>query len=389
MMFGHIFLYKTKELLRQKWCFGWNFLFPIIMATAFYVGFGELIDSPGVLTKVNVAIVQTQDDSTADAFTDLVRSLSFMDVRIVSDDEAQQLLEDGTVAGILYTPSGDAAPGKPSLAVCANGIDQTILSQFLKSYIANEREMELILATANSPDDIRKAADLIGEDMSFGSDEINLRYDDSGAKQLSPYMHYFFSLIAMASLFASWISTSILDELMASHTEIGKRYECAPVPKSLSLTAGILSGLLTQLLCATCLILYIQYVLKLSFNAPLIYVILLSSVCSVTGIASGVMFGALFGEHPSMNVAVPLLFSMICSFLSGLMVGNMQQIIQVYIPWLNRVNPAALLTDGLDSLCSYGLSSVYWLDMLALLILAAAAIAVSSLILRRKNYASL
>ncbi len=457
-MFGHIFIYRIRELFRQKWCVGWNFLFPLVLATAFFVGFGNFIRNVDILTTVDVAVVETQDDEMASSFVDLVKKLDFMNVSVVDDEEAQELLKDGDVAGILYAPSftanarqllggitrdkassaadtlqissdsdgnsssisaesiGNALQisagsngnallltedaeqtsywiNDPTLTVTENGVDQTILSQFLKSYIANEKEMAMIITSASDPSAIptaiQKAADMMAKDMSFGSSDVSLRYTDDGRGPLSPYMHYFFALIAMASLFASWISTRILDETMANHSEIGKRNECAPVPRAVSLTASVLSGLVIQIISVTCLILYIQYILKLDFNAPLGYVILISAVCSATGIAFGVMFGALLGNHPAATTAVPLLFSMGCSFLSGLMVGNIQQLIQASAPWINRINPAALLTDGLDSLGSYGIGPAYWQDVLILLALTAAAIAVSSLILRRKNYASL
>jgi len=388
-MFLHIFHYQLRALFRKKWCLCWNLFFPIVLASAFFLGFGRFIKNPDVLMSVKTAIVKTSDDDVSDSFVSMVKKLDFIHVKVVSDRKARQLLKDKKIDGILYAPSMQTESGEPSLTIRENGINQTILAQFLKSYIANAKEMSEIYSSTPDPKSLEKAARLLKKDMSFGSSDVDIRYSDDDRKQMSPYMHYFFALISMASLFASWISTSILDEILPNHSEIGKRYASAPVPKTLSLTASILSGFLTELICIICLIFYIQYVLGLDFNAPLFYVTLISAVCSMTGISFGVMFGALLGNHPSASVAVPLIFSMICSFFSGLMVGNMQQIIQVTAPIINRINPAALLTDGLDSLCNYGISSVYWNDLLMLLILSAVSIMISSIVLRRKNYASL
>lgn len=105
MTFGHIFLYRIKELFRQKWCVGWNFLFPLVLATAFFVGFGSFIRNADILTTVDVAVVETQDDEMSSSFVDLVKKLDFMNVSVVDDEEAQELLKDGDVAGILYAPS--------------------------------------------------------------------------------------------------------------------------------------------------------------------------------------------------------------------------------------------------------------------------------------------
>lgn len=40
-MFGRMFIYKLKELVRNRFLIGWNFLFPLVLATAFYLGFGK------------------------------------------------------------------------------------------------------------------------------------------------------------------------------------------------------------------------------------------------------------------------------------------------------------------------------------------------------------
>ena len=42
-MFWHMLHYRIKQIVRTKWLIGWTLLFPLILATAFNAGFGNLI----------------------------------------------------------------------------------------------------------------------------------------------------------------------------------------------------------------------------------------------------------------------------------------------------------------------------------------------------------
>ena len=41
-----------------------------------------------------------------------------------------------------------------------------------------------------------------------------------------------------------------------------------------------------------------------------------------------------------------LVFSMVCSFLSGLMNNTMKDLVEKNMPVINRINPAALISDA-------------------------------------------
>ncbi len=59
-MFGRIYVYKLKEIIRNVYVVGWNVIFPIVLATAFYLGFGNLIsDDPDSFKTINVGYVNT------------------------------------------------------------------------------------------------------------------------------------------------------------------------------------------------------------------------------------------------------------------------------------------------------------------------------------------
>ncbi len=380
-MFTHVFLYKLKEMFRMKWCIGWNLVFPIVLATAFYMGFGNFIREGEEKEVTQVAVVKESDTS----FTEILKRVDFLEIKWTKEEEAKRLLKKGRVDGIFYGPKAEG--DQPKLVINENGVGQTLLSQFLKSYNLSEFQVKTLMESGKV-EDISKAISLVSQEVEYG-EEITGFGSYKKEEEISPYMQYFFALIAMASLFSAWLSEFILKEMLASQSEIGKRYECGPIKRSITILAAILAGFVIEILCNVILVCYIQFVLKLSFHAPLFYVFFISCLAGTCGIAFGIFFGILCAGKENLMVTIPLTFSMICSFFSGLMVGNIQQLIQNKMPIINKINPAAVLSDGLYSIGTYGLGREYWVDVAILLGMTFACMLISSIILRRKSYASL
>ena len=73
-------------------------------------------------------------------------------------------------------------------------------------------------------------------------------------------------------------------------------------------------------------------------------------------------------------------------FLSGMMGITMKYIIDKHIPFLNKINPASMITDGFYALYYYDTLNRYWFDLISLLVLAAILVFVSIIGLRRQKY---
>ena len=67
--------------------------------------------------------------------------------------------------------------------------------------------------------------------------------------------------------------------------------------------------------------------LAFSFGAALVDICLIMFLGSALGIGFGVFFGSVFKKENA-RVMMPLAFSMVCSFMSGLMVGFMKQVVE-------------------------------------------------------------
>jgi ABC-2 type transport system permease protein len=382
-MFGRMFIYKLKELVRNRFLIGWNFLFPLVLATAFYLGFGNMIkDDPDSFKAIDVGYVNTAGEDTN--FHKVIGELSvetgdhadILNVReYTSEEEAMKDLKgEGGIYGI-YVDDGNEI----KTIVPFNGYRATALNQIVREY---ENKITLIGNIAKDhPENLDTALELVTKDMNIAKE-----YDFGSG--ISLYLQYFFALIAMASLFGSWISTEMVEGMCANHTEKGKRFECAPVSKLMSIASGVLAGASMQAVSNAIVVIYIEYVLKIKFGIPLWNVILITTLGSGLGISMGVLIGALVKNKRLFNI-IPIVFSMTCSFCSGLMWDQIRQMIQANAPILNKINPAALLVDCLYTRATYGTIDVYYQDIGIMIIMIMGALSISAVLLRRRRYVSL
>lgn len=383
-MFGRIFYYKIKELMRSYWLIGWNFLFPLVLATAFYLGFGRMMaDDPEFFHTIPVGYIVSEDVTEENAaFLDVLAELTKEredDVAVLKTTEyddreaAIAAMNANRISGI-YIIGADI-----ETIVAKNSISASTLNQIVRTY--ENHATTLINIAKDHPESLQKAMDLLSEENTYIKEHTFQR-------ETSAYMQYFYALLAMTALFSSWISTVILEGICANKSESGKRFEVSGAGKLSSIGAGLLAGLLLQCLSNTVVICYIEYVLKLSFGMPIWCVMLVTTLGSGVGISVGCLMGSLI-KNPALLVVVPLAFSMVCSFFSGLMWGNIKQILEYHCPIVNRINPAALVTDCLYIRSTYGATPMYYQNLVILAAITVGAMLLSSLILRRRNYVSL
>ncbi|WP_294242475.1 ABC transporter permease [Pseudobutyrivibrio sp.] len=380
-MFIRMFFYKIKEISRNRTLLGWNLVFPLVLSTAFFLGFGNMIkDDPDTFKTIDVGYVNTDEENSP--FSQVLTSLSkkndgtqVLEVHKFSDvEDAKTALDGDEVEGIYIEESGEVKTIVP-----ANGLVSTTLNQIVREYENGKVVIENI--AKDHPENMMKAISML---------EINksvLKEYDFGTNT-SPYLQYYFALIAMSSLFSSWISTRMLEGMCANLSENGKRFECAPVYKLPSIVAGILAGVVLQAISNAIVVFYVEGVLGIEFGIPLLNILAITTLGSAVGISFGVLIGSLC-KHPNLLVAIPLCFSMTCSFLSGLMWHQIRQFIEYHCPIINRINPAALLTDCLYVRATYGKTEVYYRDIFTMLIIIAACLIISAMFLRRRKYVSL
>ena len=274
-------------------------------------------------------------------------------------ESAKTKLESDEISGILTFADGMEYP---ELTIEKNGINQTIIQNIMT-------EIEL---------SIRSGTEF---------DEISIKNTYERKQEVS--MIEYFTLLAMACLYGAMIGTKSLDKNLANMTASGKRIAVAAVSKTKIVLGSLLTSYITQLIGLAILFVYMLGVLRIDFGEHLIGVIGLTMIGALAGLALGTFISVVFRVREDVKDGLTTGFAMTCCFFSGMMGPTIKFAVDSTIPLLNKVNPAALLTDGYYALTNFGAGERFWTDVALLVIFSTILSVISIKVLRRQKYDNL
>ncbi len=378
-MFGHLYKYRLKSLLRMKEDIFWCLFFPIILCTCFFAAFSGISDKTNNFHSIPTAVVYEKENAVFKATLDAVsksdtQGEEFLNVTETDGASAKSLLKDGKVDAIIYV--GDEI----SMTVAKSGLNQTAVQSFLDEF---EQKSSLISDIVRENPD--KLVSLIGNIFSSRTYISEKKLTDSPMDEMSVY---YFSLIGMAALFGGFLGSSVARQMQPNITPEGMRKSTAPVKRHTMIAAEFLAAYTLQLISMAILLFYMICILRINLGNEAGYVALTCAAGSLVGIASGIFVGSLPVKE-NVQIAIFLVYSLGSSFLSGLMVHPIKIWIEKSVPIINRINPATLIQDALYSLVIYNTHERFFTNIITLTVISVILCTLSYLMTRRKNYANL
>ena len=376
-MFFHNFKYSLKNAFRQKEFLFWILAFPIILGTFFYVAFNSMYEKESMFNKIPVAIVENTENT---AFKEVIKELSsgeeaMFDSKFTDSQTALDMLKTNDISGIINVDS------ELSLTVSNDGIKQTIIKSFLDQY--QIRESIITDTVNNNPQNLQSVIDAMSQEINC-NESLSLSNGN-----MDTYIQYFYNLIAMAAFFGSISGLYIAINNQGNLSAIAARKCISPTNKLTSITASLLASFVAQVVCVSIGITYILFILKVDMGDKIPMVYLSGAVGSLTGVTMGFFIGSFGRLNQNVKMAISMSVTMLSCFLSGLMIGNMKSVIEMYVPIVNRINPAALISDLFYCLNIYNDYRRYTEKFVTLLILSVVFTIGGFLLTRRKKYASL
>ncbi|MCI9415701.1 MAG: ABC transporter permease [Clostridiales bacterium] len=393
-MFWHLYGGRLRSLLRDKENLFWTLLFPILLATMFYVAFSNLMSTTEDFNPVPVAVVDDEAYRLDDGFRQVLDELSVAaDAQEVPDgklfrltvtgrEDADRLLEAGEVEGVI-TVGGDGTDTSDGigLKLKSSGINQSIIKSFLDEYAQTSAAMQSILSENPA------AVQQLVEQMSQRQESTQaISYSDSKPDTM---LNYFYALIAMACLYGCFWGLRNTNDIQADLSTLGARRSVAPSRKMTAVLADAGAALTVHFGEILIVLAYLILALKVDFGSRFGYVLLTCFMGCVTGVSYGTFVGAAIRKKDSVKNAIMIGLTMLLCFLSGLMVNGIRQFIADTVPVLNYINPAALITDAFYSLYVYASTDRFFLNIGILGGIALLFITGSVLLTRRQKYASL
>lgn len=354
--------YNLKITFKNTELIFWTFAFPIILGTLFFGAFSN-IKTAEEYEPIKLAVVKNEDSQIYSLYTQIFGSLSEGEDKVFEityydeKDEAMKKHHDGETSGTIVFESDF-----PKLVTEKSDIKQTIVQN-----VMTEIEQSIVAG------------------RQFDTPAIKNTY----TRDYEYTMIEYFSLFAMACLYGGMIATKMLDKNLANMTASGKRIAVAAISKTKIVLTALFTSYITQLIGLAILFSYMTLVLRIDFGPNLPFIILFTMMGALLGLALGTFVSAVFKVKEDTKDGILTGFTMVGCFFAGMMGPQMKYVIDSSVPILNKINPAAIITDGYYALSAYGVGERYLFDILSILAFSAVLSFVSIMILRRQKYDNL
>lgn len=377
------FKYALLRLLRNKANLFWILVFPIVLGCFFKIAFSNVTASESFHT-IPVAVVEG-DNADATAFHTMIEQLSgdsedaMLSATFCDDKKARTLLEKGKVDGIFYTTDTVELAVNSDLSDAS--INQSILQSLLTQYYLNRDLIVQILTT--NPGNIESLVDSIGQSVDTRK-EVSLTRNNTDT-----YDQYFYNLIAMACLYTAMGGINLAINNSANLSSLAARKTIAPAKRAALIGTELLAIILFESLLNMVSFLFIVTVLGIHMTTHLGLALLTILISTTFSITFGMFLGCVGPKSEGGKTGLMFAVVMPLCFLSGLMMGTMRMVVEKYAPFVNRINPAALISDSFYALNNYDTLTRYTGNILTLLFMTVLFLIISILVTRRKTYASL
>lgn len=378
-MFWHNYCYSIKSIIRNKSTIIWTLIFPIALATFMYMAFGNLFNTDELMSVIPVAVVVEEENKELESMLEALSKEGenqIFSIQKLNKEDALEALYNDDVNAVIYEGN------EVSLTVGENSYKATIIKTIIEQYTQSEEIVKDIMRSDASQEEKSAAIKLLLENETYFTE----RKTTDGCQNV--YYNYFFAIFAMSSMFASFISTERISKMQANTSSLGIRRAIVPRGKAMMICSEFLAMLTTQ-----SIILIISFVymtaLGIDFGNKYLAIIPILILGPCVGIAMGAIIGSLakIGDGAKMGLCVSI--SMALSVMSDLVASGVKDAIEHTAPIINRINPAALLSDAFYSLNVYDSYDRYFMDMALLTVIMIVLLTISVQILRRNTYASL
>ncbi|MCI5849669.1 MAG: ABC transporter permease [Lachnospiraceae bacterium] len=377
-MLFHNIKYTFLSMIRTKEVIFWSLVFPLALATFMYLAFGKINEVTENLETIDVAVVESVQNEMFDKILVEVSNgesplLNPMKMNI---QDAVSALDSKEVDGIIHVDD------TISLSVRENGLNATILSSFVDRYLQNEATLTQI--AKNNPLALNSAIEALSDDTSYFKEE---KLTDGNTDNLS---NYFYAVFAMSCLFASFTGISSMFSIQGNLSPLGQRRCVAPTKKLHVVLTLFLTNEIVQFAIELITFAYMSLVLGIDLSNKYPALFLLLFVASSFGLTMGMFIGSLkkpVTEGAKMGIGVAI--SMALSVMADLCVSGLMNTIEHTVPIINRLNPAALISDSFYALNTYSDYSRYTSNMVNLSAMTLILFTLTILTVRRNRYASI
>ncbi len=373
----HLMKYQFLQIVREWSTMFWALFFPIILGGFFYISFGS--GNMGEDMEVLKTAVVEEEGETLEktVFLSFLEELDgdMIEIEVMEEEEALRALNADEAEGIFY------AGREPGLTVAKSGMEQSILKTLLDTY---QKNAEMIKTVVKEHPEKIEAAALALEDWKETTEELSV-----GGRTLDPNISYFFALIAYAALSGMYLGIKECCQGQANLSALGARKSITPTHKLKLILNSFLILTAIQFFNVMVLTGIVQFVFHIDLGGNAGGILLINLLGSMISISLGILIGSISKLSLGMKMGFGALFTLFPGFLAGLMFGNMKNLIEQHCPVINRINPAAVLSDSYYCMAVYNDTARMNRNLLILAAMCVLCMLISFLVIRRERYDSI
>lgn len=369
----HLVKYQCLKVLRERELLFWSCAFPLILGVMFYVAFSDAMEGE-ILKAIPTAVVEEEG---GEIFLEYLETLDeeTLQMEILSEEEALERLHADEIDGIFY------AKEEPALTLAASDMEQSILKVILDTYYKNA---ELMARVAKEHPESMEAAVQAMSEWKETTKEVSL-----GGRTLNPYVSYFFALIAYACLSGAFLGMQACVDSQANLSALGARQCITPTKKMQLVHANLLVLFVIHFIEVMLLTLLIQYGFGIDLGGNMLQLVAVNLMGSMIGVSAGILLGSIGKVSYDIRMGLVVSATLVPAFLAGLMVGDMKDLLEQHCPIINRINPAAVLSDAYYCMAVFNDTSRLVRNLTILLVMSAAFLLIAVGVTRRERYDSI
>ncbi|RGU96145.1 ABC transporter permease [Clostridium sp. AF15-17LB] len=373
----HLIKYRFIQTVREWSVMFWALAFPIILGTFFFISFGSGVTGEE-MDAIRVAVVEKGADlQEGGAFGEFLEQMDgdTLEIEKMDEDQALKDLKGDEITGIYYTG------GEPSLTVAKSDLNTSILKALLDSY--NKNAHMIMKIAQDHPERLMQAVEAL-DGWQTMTEEVSV-----GGRTMDPNVSYFFALIAYACLSGAFLGVKASLDGQANLSALGARRSVTPTHKLRLVLTDMSVLFFVQFVNIIILTIVVRFVFGIDLGGNIGQILLVDLLGSMIGVSMGIMIGCVGKLSESIKMGLTVMLTLFPGFLAGLMFGNMKNIMEQNCPIINRINPAAVLSDTFYCMGVFDDAERFTKNLMILALMSVLFIGIAFFAVRRERYDSI
>ena len=398
----HSLKYAFITTVKNKNTFVWTFIFPIALSTFMFLSFGNVYKDELVMSSIPVAVEEGFEETqiSVQNFLEGAKQSNgdpYFVVSVLSKEAAKEALENGDVSAIVTTEGLT-----PTVVVNGNDFKEEIVITAMNEYLKYKKTIDDITADIikngiavesgagvapeeMTPEKLAEAeAAILAKIAEAETDEQFFNETSLAKGPQNIYNNFFYATFAMGCLFACLGAVNLTDKLMPGRTPLSGRLNICGTSKLKMVISQMSVNLLVVFAAQMGAYFYMRLIgIELTDDILAVAGILLAGASF--GISLGVLIGAIprLGEGSKVGIGVGV--TMLISFLADLCTTGIKDSIERNMPIINRISPAALISDSFMTIYVYDDYDRYFRNLITLVAMAVVITTIAIFILSRSR----